>query len=44
MLAAVAGSVSLYLCTIFTSMAPVIISAGVGITALGYLALQVSSN
>lgn len=44
MLAAIAGSVSLYLCTIFISMAPVIIAAGVGITALGYLALQVSSN
>ena len=44
MLAAIAGSVSLYLCTIFTSMVPVIISAGVGLTALGYLALQVSSN
>jgi hypothetical protein len=44
MLAAIAGSVSLYLCTIFISMVPVIISAGVGITALGYLALQLSSN
>ncbi|PHX86283.1 MAG: hypothetical protein CK538_03740 [Opitutia bacterium] len=44
MLAAITGSVSLYLCTIFVSMVPVIISAGVGLTALGYLALQVSSN
>jgi hypothetical protein len=44
MLAAIAGSVSLYLCTIFISLLPVIISAGVGITALGYLAFQLSSN
>jgi hypothetical protein len=44
MLAAIAGSVSLYLCTIFISLLPVIISAGVGITALAYFALHLSSN
>lgn len=44
MLAAIAGSVGLYLCTIFISMLPVIISAGIGIAALGYVAVHFISN
>lgn len=44
MLAAVAGSVALYLCTIFISTLPVIIAGAVGVGGLGYVAYHFISN
>ncbi len=38
LLAAVAGGLGLYLCTIFVSMLPVLISAALGLSGLGYVA------
>jgi hypothetical protein len=38
LLAAIAGSAGLYLCTIFVSMLPVLISAALGLGGLGYVA------
>lgn len=44
MMMAAAGSVCLYLCTIFISTLPVIISGAVGLFSLGYLAFHLISS
>jgi len=38
LLAAIAGGAGLYLCTVFVSMLPVLITAAVGLSGLGYVA------